>query len=144
MRGYRFYLEYRNVEAKRKGEPPVNVLALLLEREVGKGRGWPEGDKVTWKPMRKADGSYVCLAPRRLSVDHTIVPTYMPADALQNCRRISEAEAARIHPTLMEYLYTLEAEEMKPPNPEDRNPPYDSWTRQEYEAKRKRLRHRQS
>lgn len=99
MKGVRFYLMHDSYMEKRKGQHRGNVVAVLTQPQ-GKGKQWqPEGywSEGTYLyeaiiPLFREPNSVVC-GGNIAAVDLRI--TY---------KRISEAEARRIHPVLFEDL----------------------------------------
>lgn len=95
MNGYRFYLEYDSPRHKRRGEHAGNVIALLTESPVF-------GDILA------GERYYVCISGI-FGVPNS--PVCLGAVSLeklrQECKRVSEREARRIHPKLFEHISQL-------------------------------------
>jgi len=107
MKGYRFYADYDSAAHRRRDttphgratlgstpEPPKNVIAVYLEKG---GRPVSIFDGVNWKAE---------CAAATFDVPNSDVSTTAASFSYLNerCRRISEAEAKRIHPRLFTYL----------------------------------------
>ena len=90
MKGYRFYLEFGSQSAKRKNQHRGTVFAAHVESKPHKsGDQWcQEGAGAVFD----APDSGVCWCAASCE--------YLR----QNCKRISEQEARKIHPRLFQYL----------------------------------------
>lgn len=107
MRGYRFYADYPSNSAKRKDAmsprykrkdeptpaPAPNVIAVDLE-----------DGSIPWR-VQQGKAVTDCTAALFDIPDSCVTGSQVSHDYLmKRCRRISEAEARRIHPRLFEYL----------------------------------------
>ena len=86
MKGVRFYFDYGTASAKRKGGDAPNALAVLVAN--GRERnGWGVCAGLTDEP------------------NSPVVGTSASYDYLRTaCKRVSEAEAYRVHPNLKTYM----------------------------------------
>lgn len=93
MRGFRFYLEYASAADKRKGKHAGNVFALCLDEKPQYSRdalgNWTQGGFGSVFAWSDSPVCYCATSLERLR---------------KECKRISEAEARRIHPALFERL----------------------------------------
>lgn len=81
MKGYRFYAEYDSPQKKRKGEGNGNALAIDVESYT--------------------DGKYECRAAVYGHPDSATCTSMVNWEILRdNYRRITEAEARKLHPRL--------------------------------------------
>lgn len=88
MKDYRFYLEYKDKKAKRKGEHSGNVFALYIGAESS--------------PYQPEGAGSVFAYP-----NSPVAWTGIDYDTLrERFKRIPESEARRIHPELFLYLGT--------------------------------------
>lgn len=88
MKGLRFYADYGDAQSKRRGGDAPNALAVYGDPYVVRGDTMIEcAGAITSEP-----NSHVCGTSASLS--------YLRG----SCKRISEAEAYRIHPRLRAYL----------------------------------------
>lgn len=89
MKGVRFYADYGSKKAKRKGGDAPNALAIIVD-----AKRIENGDLVY-------DGMGAVFEHRNSGVASTGVSlSYLR----ESCKRISEAEAYRIHPNLRVYM----------------------------------------
>lgn len=93
MKGIRFYQEFK--DEKKKTIPTGNVLAVSTDN-----RGMPEyfnyGDGI----VRTECASAIFSEPNSECVGSDVSREYLQ----ENTKRISEAEARKIHPNLFKYL----------------------------------------
>jgi len=91
MKGVRFYEEYKDKAAKRKGtESEGNVIAVFVEHA---------GESLLRTGCHEAVGA-VYFEPNS-PVGGTQVS---PGVLRDRCKRVSEAKAREVHPALFEYL----------------------------------------
>lgn len=90
MKGYRFYKEYNTPQDKRKDRPNGNVFATCLDE----------------RPNVTHDGVYIGgFGAVFFDPDSPCAYTSCSLDWLrENCKRISEAEARKIHPNLFKRI----------------------------------------
>ena len=86
MRGYVFYLEHSTPAAKRKREHSGNVLAVCYPFEIFAGSVEALVGVYDWP------NSAICGG----CTDRAYLAKY--------CRRVSEAEARRVHPAMFDHL----------------------------------------
>lgn len=90
MKGYRFYEEFPSNAAKRKRQSAGHVVALVLD----------ERRQPLWNGHQ-----YDCIAGVFDTPNCGVASTGVSPEFLRkNCRRVSEAEARKIHPVLFKWL----------------------------------------
>jgi hypothetical protein len=86
MKGVRFYLEYKDAAAKRRGEHEGNCVAVFPE-------------------LRQITGNFDAVCAVYFQRNSPCASTGAHPDFLrERCKRISEAKAREIHPNLFVYL----------------------------------------
>jgi hypothetical protein len=107
VKGYRFYEEFDSSYKKRKRQGTGNVLALDIDPETGRPYGqaqmtWPNGC-----PGKPGPSVWVmeCAAAVLSEPNSPIAGTMVSRDVLsKNYRRITEAQARKIHPAMFAFL----------------------------------------
>lgn len=95
MKGIRFYLEYGSKQRKRKGDDKGTVVALLT------------GSEHTLHDYTQEAIASVFDYPDSPVASGAVSRRYLSDE----CKRIPEAKARDIHPTLFQWLDTLDDEE---------------------------------
>ncbi len=90
MKGVRFYFDYGSAKAKRKGGDAPNALAVFVCNGIH-------------------NAAYGCTAALTEQPNSDVCGTSASLDYLrESCKRVSEAEAYRVHPKLKKYMERTE------------------------------------
>ena len=90
MKGYRFYEEFESNAKKRARRGKESVIALILD----------DRNRPLWN-----GSTYDCIGAVHDLPNSGVATTGVQPEYLRkNCRRITEAEARKIHPRLMAWL----------------------------------------
>lgn len=98
------------------GQPDLflGILALLGNVESCEGSTWPFGARRPGKPCVNADGTLEVIAALLDQPDSPTASCGITRKLLADrCRRITEAEARKIHPSLFAWLDSFEEEDEK-------------------------------
>ena len=91
MKGFRFYADYGHAKGKRQGGDAPNCIALATDP----GQSWVRDHEILTE----------CIAAVFSHANSGVCSTSCSRSYLQeSCKRISEAEARRLHPALFAHL----------------------------------------